>query len=250
MTKKNIVITGASSGIGWATAKALDQEGHQLIICGRRQDRLEQLARELKAPTLPLVFDVANQQAVFEALENIPKNFSPVSVLINNAGNAHGLDPVQSASLDDWNAMIDSNLKGLLYVTKALLPQMLEQAKGQIINVGSIAAKETYPNGSVYCSSKAAVDAFTEGLRIDLVGKNIRVGIVHPGMVETEFSVIRFKGDQEKANQVYAGLQPLTGADVANAIAFMIAVPPHVNVADMLLLPTQQASATLAHRKK
>lgn len=250
MNKKNILITGASSGIGWATAKALDQEEHQLIICGRRQDRLEQLARELKAPSLPLVFDVADQQAVFSTLESIPKNFFPVSVLINNAGNAHGLDPVQTAIIEDWEAMIDSNLKGLLYVTKALLPQMLTEKSGQIINVGSIAAKETYPNGSVYCSSKAAVDTFTEGLRLDLVGQNIRVGIVHPGMVETEFSVVRFKGDQEKANQVYAGLQPLSGADVAEAIAFMVGAPPHVNVADMLLLPTQQASATFAHRKK
>jgi len=173
-----------------------------------------------------------------------------VGVVINNAGNAHGLDPVQTANMEDWEAMIDSNLKGLLYVTKALLPQMLTQKSGQIINVGSIAAKETYPKGSVYCSSKAAVDAFTKGLRMDLIGKNIRVGIVHPGMVETEFSVIRFKGDQEKANQVYEGLQPLSGADVAEAIAFMVGTPPHVNVADMLLLPTQQATATIAHREK
>ena len=250
MNKKNILITGASSGIGWATAKALDQEGHQLIICGRRQDRLDQLDRELKAPSFPLVFDVTNKQEVFSALESIPKTFLPVSVVINNAGNAHGLDPVQTANMDDWEAMIDSNLKGLLYVTKALLPQMLTQKSGQIINVGSIAAKETYPKGSVYCSSKAAVDAFTKGLRMDLIGKNIRVGILHPGMVETEFSVIRFKGDQEKANQVYDGLQPLSGADVAEAITFMVGAPPHVNVADMLLLPTQQATATIAHRKK
>ena len=250
MNKKNILITGASSGIGWATAKALDQEDHQLILCGRRPERLAQLAKELKTSTHTLAFDVAYKETVFTALEDIPTVFSPVSVVINNAGNAHGLDPVQTANIDDWEAMIDSNLKGLLYVTKALLPQLLNQGTGQIINVGSIAAKETYPKGSVYCSSKAAVDTFTEGLRMDLLGTNIRVGIIHPGMVETEFSLVRFKGDKEKAAQVYEGLQPLTAQDVAQAIAFMVQAPAHVNVADMLLLPTQQASATLAHRKK
>ncbi len=250
MSKKTIVITGASSGIGWATAKALDQQDHQLILCGRRLERLEQLAQELQTTAHLLVFDVANKQAVFEAMERIPESFLPVDVVINNAGNAHGLDPVQTASIDDWEAMIDSNLKGLLYVTKALLPQLLTQGSGQIINVGSIAAKETYPKGSVYCGSKAAVDAFTEGLRMDLVGKNIRVGIIHPGMVETAFSLVRFKGDQDRAAKVYEGLQPLSAADVAAAIAFMVHAPAHVNVADMLLLPTQQASATLAHRQK
>ena len=248
MSKKNILITGATSGIGWSIAKTLDYEGNQLILCGRRKERLAQLAKELSVPSLTLTFDVSDQKTVFDSFATIPKVFTPITVLINNAGNAHGLDSVQTALIEDWEAMIDSNLKGLLYVTKALLPQMLTAPQGQIINLGSIAAKETYPKGSVYCSSKAAVDSFTEGLRMDLVGENIRVGIIHPGMVETEFSLVRFKGDQNKADQVYKGLKPLTPEDVAHAIAFMIQAPPHMNVADMLLLPTQQASASIAHR--
>ena len=249
MIKNNIVITGATSGIGWATAKALDYEGNQLILCGRREERLAQLARELSVPNLTLNFDVSDQKAVFNSFATIPEAFSPITVLVNNAGNAHGLDPVQTALIEDWEVTINANLKGLLYVTKALLPQMLIAPQGQIINLGSIAAKETYPKGSVYCGSKAAVDSFTEGLRMDLVGENIRVGIIHPGMVETEFSLVRFKGDQNKADQIYKGLRPLTAEDVAHAIAFMIQAPPHVNVADMLLLPAKQASASIVHRE-
>ena len=246
---KTILITGASSGIGWATAEKLAHESHRLILCGRRKDRLIALQQQLAVPSHILTFDVRERTAVFEAIESLPPAFEKVDVLINNAGNAHGLDLSQEASLDDWDAMMDGNVKGLLYVTKAILPQMIARCSGQIINVGSIAGKEAYPRGNVYCASKAAVDMFTQGLRLDTNPYGLRIGAIHPGLVETEFSEIRFKGDSERAKNVYQPLKALSGSDVAEAIAFMVAAPAHVTLADITLLPTDQASAYVANRK-
>ena len=193
MKKKTILITGATSGIGKATAELFGERGDRLILCGRRQERLEQLKVKFKGEIHLLNFDVRNRKAVFDAIDSLPKAWKQIDILINNAGNAHGLDTVDTADLDDWDAMIDGNVKGLMYVTKAILPQMVERKDGQIINLGSIAGIEVYPKGNVYCASKFAVDAFTRGLRIDLNPHKIRVCAVHPGLVETEFSMVRFK---------------------------------------------------------
>ena len=249
---KTILITGATSGIGLAAAKKLANEKNQLILCGRRQHKLDEISEELSksANVLSLCFDVSDKNEVNKLLSNLPKEFSSIDILINNAGNAHGLDPVQTATLDDWDAMIDGNVKGLMYVTKALLPRMIENQKGHIINLGSIAGKEVYPNGSVYCSSKFAVDAFTQGLRIDLNKDGIKVSAIHPGLVHTEFSEVRFKGDQERAAKVYEGIEALTAKDVADGILYMTQAPKHVNVADLVLLPTRQANAYISNRKK
>lgn len=246
---KIAMITGASSGIGWATAEALASQGAHLILCGRRKNRLEKLQSLLDTACLPMVFDVGDKRSVFEKIESLPNPFSKIDILINNAGNAHGLNPVQMADLEDWDAMIDSNVKGLMYVTKAVLPIMISQKTGHIINIGSIAGKEVYPKGSVYCSSKFAVDAFTKGLRLDLNPIDIKVSAIHPGMVDTEFSEVRFKGDKDKASQVYNGLTPLVAKDVADVILYMILAPKHVNIADVLLLPSAQANTYVANRK-
>ena len=249
MKEKIVRITGASSGIGWATAHSFATQNKRLILCGRRKDKLEELQKQLDVDTIVLTFDVRDRKAVFEAFASLPDSWKQIAILINNAGNAHGLDPVQTANIDDWDAMIDGNVKGLMYVTKAVLPQMLEAKKGQIINLGSIAGKEVYPNGSVYCSSKFAVDAFTNGLRIDLNPFKIRVSAVHPGLVETEFSEIRFKGDLERAEKVYKGIEALTAQDVADAIVYMASAPERVNIADLVILPTRQANAYVQNRK-
>lgn len=249
MKKKTILITGATSGIGKATAHLFAQRGDRLILCGRRQERLDELQGVFDCETHLLNFDVRERAAVFSAMESLPNDWKKIDLLINNAGNAHGLDPVHKANLDDWDAMIDGNVKGLMYVTKAVLPQMVDKKEGQIVNVGSIAGIEVYPNGNVYCASKFAVDAFTQGLRLDLNPYGIRICAVHPGLVETEFSMVRFKGDEERSKKVYDTLTPLTPEDVANAIAYMVDVPPHVTVADLTLLPTDQANATVINRK-
>jgi len=248
MKNKIILITGATSGIGWATAKKFATSGAKLILCGRRKEKLEILAKEVGGSPQLLYFDVRDKNSVFKAIENLPKSFKQIEVLINNAGNAHGLDPVQTANLEDWDSMIDGNVKGLMYVTKAVLPNMINAKKGQIINLGSIAGKEVYPKGSVYCSSKAAVDFFTKGLRIDLNSLGIRVGAIHPGLVETEFSEVRFKGDQERAKMVYKGIEALTPEDVADAIFYMTEVPENVNIADLVILPKRQANSYVNNR--
>ncbi len=250
MKNTTILITGASSGIGKATAELFAKDGARLILCGRRQERLDQLKDSLNTEVHLLNFDVRDRTAVFRAIESLPANWKQIDVLINNAGNAHGLDPVQTADLDDWDAMIDGNVKGVMYVTKAILPQMIERKAGQIINLGSIAGLEVYPNGNVYCASKFAVDAFTQGLRIDLNPYGIRVGAIHPGLVETEFSMVRFKGDETRLKNVYATITALQAEDIANAIGYMVAVPPHVTIADITLLPTDQANATVLNRQK
>jgi NADP-dependent 3-hydroxy acid dehydrogenase YdfG len=250
MKNKIALITGATSGIGWATAERLAEAGVQLILCGRRTEKLEALAKAVGGNPQLLTFDVRDKEAVFQAVDSLADAWKSIDLLVNNAGNAHGLDPVQTASLEDWDAMIDGNVKGLMYVTKAVLPHMIAAKKGQIINLGSIAGKEVYPNGSVYCSSKAAVDFFTRGLRIDLNPLGIRVGAIHPGLVETEFSEVRFKGDQTRAKNVYEGIEALTAEEVADAIFYMAQVPEKVTIADLVILPTRQANAYINNRMK
>jgi NADP-dependent 3-hydroxy acid dehydrogenase YdfG len=246
---KTALITGASSGIGYQTAKVLAEKGFQLIICGRRKERLQELQAALKpTPVHVLVFDVRSKQAVDEAISSLPEAFKQIDLLVNNAGNAHGLSAIQDGDTDDWDNMIDLNVKGLLYLTRAITPQMVARKSGQIINVGSIAGKEVYANGNVYCATKHAVDALTRSMLIDLNPYGIKVGSINPGMVETEFSVVRFKGDEERAKKVYEGLQPLTPLDVANAIGYMATLPPHVNISDLTILPTAQGAATVVKR--
>ena len=244
------LITGATSGIGWATAQRFAKEGINLVLCGRRQERLEQLKDELKdlVKIETLKFDVRNKNDVFAAISGLPDDFSTIDILINNAGNAHGLDLFHEGSVDDWDAMIDINVKGLLYVSKVVIPSMVQRKKGHIINIGSIAAKEVYPKGNVYCTSKHAVDAISEGMRIDLNPYGIRVGAVHPGMVETEFSEVRFKGDKVKAKKVYEGYEALRAEDIADIIYFVVSRPYHVNIADLLVLSTDQANGTIVNR--
>ncbi|MEC5164583.1 3-hydroxy acid dehydrogenase/malonic semialdehyde reductase [Flavobacterium sp. PL11] len=247
---KVALITGATSGIGKATAQILAQNDYKIILCGRRDDRLLELKNELSAFTEvhTLSFDVRNKKAVFDSINSLPAAFSEIDVLVNNAGNAHGLDSIQNGNLDDWDAMIDINVKGLLYVSKAIIPKMIERKSGHIINIGSIAGKEVYPNGNVYCASKHAVDALNQAMRIDLNPYGIRVGGIHPGAVQTEFSEVRFKGDSEKAANVYKGFEPLHAEDIADIIHFVISRPYHVNIADLLVLPTAQASATIINK--
>ncbi len=246
-------ITGATSGIGRAVAVVLAKEGYRLVICGRRKERLEDLKKELSDPESEnvqiLSFDVRNKTEVFEAIQSLPEEWKKVNILINNAGNAHGLSPIQEGELDDWEAMLDINVKGLLYVSRALMPAMVARKEGHIINIGSLAGKEVYPQGNVYCASKFAVDAITQGMRIDLNAHNIKVSAVNPGLVETEFSKVRFKGDEDKAASVYEGFQPLTAQDVAEVIAFVVSRPAHVNIADLLLLPTAQASSKIVNKE-
>src|SRR6056300_1400254 len=249
MKDKIVCITGASSGIGWATAKAFANQGARLILCGRRQERLTELERQLPVETQQLVFDVRDREAVFEAFDRLAEPWKKIDVLINNAGNAHGLDPVHTANIDDWDAMIDGNVKGLMYVTKAVLPLLRDSDWGHIINVGSIAGKEAYPKGSVYCASKAAVQYFTDGLRLDLNPELIRVSAIHPGLVETEFSMVRFKGDADRSKTVYQGADALRAEDVADAIVYMVEAPKSVTIADLVILPTRQASAYVINRE-
>jgi NADP-dependent 3-hydroxy acid dehydrogenase YdfG len=248
--QKTALVTGATSGIGRATARILAKNNYNIILCGRRAERLEELKKELSEFTAihTLCFDVRDKKAVFENIDSLPTPFSAIDVLINNAGNAHGLSPIQDGDLDDWDAMIDINVKGLLYVSKAVIPKMIAQENGHIINIGSIAGKEVYPNGNVYCASKFAVDAINKSMLIDLNQYGIRVGAIHPGMVETEFGEVRFKGDKDRAANTYKGLQPLTPEDIADIIHFVVSRPYHVNIADLIVFPTAQASATIAKR--
>jgi len=243
---KTALITGATSGIGKATARALSREGINLILCGRRKERLEELKKELskRVAVYTLNFDVRDKAAVFEQIEGLPEKFSKIDILINNAGNAHGLAPIQDGDIEDWDAMLDINVKGLLYVSKAIFPKMISQGSGHIINIGSTAGKEVYPNGNVYCASKHAVDALNEAMRIDLNKHGIRVGAINPGLTQTEFSEVRFKGDSEKAEKVYNGFNPLQAKDIADIIRFVITRPYHVNISDLVVMPTAQANST------
>lgn len=247
---KTALITGATSGIGRATAHEFAKHGINLILCGRRQERLDVLEHALERLTdvVTLNFDVRDKIKVKKAMDSIPDKFKQIDILINNAGNAHGLDPIQQGRLDDWDAMMDINVKGLLYVSKAVIPGMTDRQSGHIVNIGSSAGKEVYPKGNVYCASKHAVLAITEGMRIDLNPFGIKVSSVNPGLVETEFSKVRFKGDP-KADSVYKGFKALQAEDIAEIIYFTISRPPHVNIADLLVFPTAQANSTIVKKK-
>jgi len=248
--KKTALITGATSGIGKATAHEFAKHGIKLILCGRRQERLDTIQQALSRETLvhTLNFDVRDKTATFDAIHSLPKAFQTIDILINNAGNAHGLDPIQSGSLEDWDAMMDINVKGLLYVSKAIIPQMTARKSGHIINIGSSAGKEVYPKGNVYCASKHAVLAITEGMRIDLNPFAIKVSAINPGLVETEFSKVRFKGDPI-ADNVYKGYKALQPEDIADIIYFTITRPAHVNIADLLVFCTAQASSSIVKKE-
>jgi NADP-dependent 3-hydroxy acid dehydrogenase YdfG len=252
MKNKTALITGATSGIGMATARLFAKNGIRLILCGRRQERLESLASELQKHTevCTLNFDVRDKIHVFESIEGLSEAFSEIDILINNAGNAHGMDLIQDGNTENWDAMLDINVKGLLYVSKAVFPGMLKRESGQIINIGSTAGKEVYPKGNVYCASKYAVAAITQGMRIDLNGKGIKVGSINPGMVETEFSEVRFKNDLERAKKVYQGFTPLQAKDIADIIWFAVTRPPHVNIADLTVMCLDQASSTIVNKSE
>ena len=248
---KTALITGATSGIGKACAFKFAQNNYNLILTGRREDRLLELKNELQKEyeneVITLTFDVREREAVKIAIDSLLDK--TIDVLVNNAGLAAGLDHIQDGSMDDWDQMIDTNVKGLLYVTKAITPLMAARRSGHIINIGSIAGKEVYPKGNVYCASKHAVDALTKGMRIDLLESGIKVTQVAPGAVETEFSMVRFKGDKETADNVYKGFEPLHAEDIAEVTFYVTTLPPHVNINDLLIMPTAQASATNLTRK-
>jgi hypothetical protein len=251
--KKIALITGATSGIGEATALLLARNGFNIIITGRRQDHLNKVRGKIESGTasevIELCFDIRKHSEVIQALDKIPDSWKKIDVLINNAGLAAGLDHFQEANLADWEQMIDTNIKGLLYISREISRWMIARDSGHIINIGSIAGKEVYEKGNVYCATKFAVDALTRGMRTDMVKHNIKVTCIAPGMVETEFSLVRFKGDSERAARVYEGLTPLHAEDIAEAILFAVTRPPHVNINEMLIMPTAQASATVVKRE-
>lgn len=245
-------ISGATSGIGEAVAKIFAAHDYSLILCGRRQERLQALQKELEEENIcvkTLCFDTQKPEEVEAAFQSLPTRWQAVDVLINNAGLAAGFEPVHEGHIEDWEQMIDTNLKGLLYVSKTIIPKMIERKSGQIIHVSSIAGKEAYPNGAVYCASKHAVEAVAKAMRVELLPYGIKVGSIAPGMVETEFSQVRFHGDQQKAKEVYKGLLPLTAEDIAEAVWFMANRPPHVNIADLTIFPTAQGSVRDSFRK-
>lgn len=243
---KTVLVTGATAGIGESTAEYFARNNWNVIVCGRRKERLFKLNQRLEkddVKILPLAFDISKRNEVDSALKSIPDEFKKIDLLINNAGGAHGLDPFQNASIDDWDAMIGSNLQGLLYISKPISNWMIENGKGHIINVSSIAGTQVYPNGNVYNAVKHACDALTKAMRIDLLGTGVKVSSISPGLVETEFSMVRFKGDKEKADAVYQGYTPLSGEDLAESIYWMATRPAHVNIADIVIYPSDQASA-------
>jgi len=250
---KTVLITGATSGIGAACAHQFAKEGYRLILIARRAQKLADAAHHLSdkyaVEVKTLVADVRDQNAVTDILNSLPQEWKKVDVLVNNAGLSQGLDPINEGSFSDWDAMIDTNIKGLLYVTKIVSGWMVSAGEGHIINIGSIAGKEVYPNGNVYCATKHAVDALNKGMRMDLLPHGIKVTAINPGMVETEFSLVRFKGDASRAEQVYEGMTPLFADDIADAIWYAVSRPKHVNINDMLIMPTAQASGTLVNRK-
>jgi 3-hydroxy acid dehydrogenase / malonic semialdehyde reductase len=250
---KTVMITGASSGIGAECAKAFGSAGYNLIITGRRMERLQELKKQVEedhvVEVLALKLDVRDREQVNQAIEGLEGHWRNIDILVNNAGLALGLEMIQEGHHDDWNQMIDTNIKGLLYVSRAVIPLMIERREGHIINIGSIAGREVYPKGNVYCATKHAVDALSQGMRIDLVQHGIKVSQVSPGATDTEFSKVRFHGDEKRAKDVYQGYHPLSGADVAHVVLFVASLPGHVNVNDLLLMPTAQASATVFHKK-
>ena len=249
---KTILITGASSGIGAACAKVFAQAGAKLLLIARRQERLEQLAAELSKDASSiylLTLDVRDRSSVESALSNLPDPWSTVDILINNAGLSRGLDKLHEGNLQDWEEMIDTNVKGLLYLTRFVVPGMVSRGRGHVVNLGSVAGHQTYPGGNVYCATKAAVRVISEGLKQDLLGTPVRVSSIDPGMVETAFSEVRFHGDAERAKRVYQGVTPLTPDDIADVIFFCVTRPPHVNISEVLLMPTDQAGAMLLNKQ-
>jgi len=246
------LVTGASSGIGMACARALAGEGANLILAARRMDRLKALAGELLhdcgVDVLPFELDVRQQPAVEQMVRSLPSDWAAIDILVNNAGLSRGLDKVYQGQLEDWEEMLDTNVKGLLYVSRAVLPGMIERNRGHVVNIGSIAGREVYPSGNVYCASKFAERAISKGMLLDVNGSRVRVTTIDPGMVETEFSSVRFHGDDARAKKVYQGVTPLRGEDVADAVVYSVTRPDHVNVAELVLLPTCQASAMVVHR--
>lgn len=249
----NAFITGVTSGFGKAISFRLAGLGYNLVITGRRAERLEQLTKELiqkyQVKVLPLCFDIRDNEACTKAVENLPAEFKIIDLLINNAGLAAGASPFQESNMDDFEQMIDTNVKGLLFITKLIIPGMIEKESGHIINISSISGFEVYPNGSVYCATKHAVNAITKGLRIDLVKHGIKVSSVSPGFVETEFSIVRYHGDEEKAKAVYSGLTPLNAEDIADTVEFIVTRPSHVSINDIQINPVQQANTYISHRK-
>jgi len=248
--KKIAFITGATSGIGYSVSKILAKD-YALILCGRRELRLKNIKDELSKITevYTLCYDIRDNESLNKSFESLPTEWKKVYILINNAGNAHGMDLIHEGRISDWDAMIDINVKGLLYVSKLIIPIMIKFNRGIIINLGSIAGKEVYPKGNVYCASKYAVDAITKGMQVDLNNYNIKVSSVNPGLVETEFALVRFKGDKEKANLVYDKIKPLTPDDVAEVIYFIINRPDNVNISDITIFPKNQASSTVINRE-
>lgn len=251
--KQIALITGASSGFGWATARKLAEKGYDLILTGRRGDRLQELETKLHqmfgTKCRLLVFDIRDKKMVFQQLENLEQDWKKIDLLINNAGLALGRDFFEDADMDDWETMIDTNLKGVIYMTRAVLPHMISNKKGHIINMGSIAGKEIYEKGNVYCASKHALDALSRSMRVDLLRNGIKVTAIHPGAAETEFSIVRFKGDPEKAESVYKGFKPLDAEDIAETIWFCASQPPHVCINDLEITCTAQANAYLFHKE-
>ncbi|MFK7972744.1 MAG: SDR family NAD(P)-dependent oxidoreductase [Bacteroidia bacterium] len=246
---RTILITGATAGIGQACARIFAQEGNcRLILTGRRTERLSALAAELPVECLALPFDVRNADAVSRAIEGLSEPWSAIDILVNNAGLAVGKGPLQEAPIDDWDRMIDTNIKGLLYMTRAVAPGMVARGKGHIINIGSVAGKEVYPGGGVYCGTKHAVDAISRGMRMDLLADGIKVSQVCPGLVDTEFSTVRFKGDKNQADSTYNGMTPLSGDDIAKVVSFVANLPAHMNIEDVVVFPTDQGAATLVKR--
>ncbi len=249
--KRIALITGATSGIGKATAEAFANAGIDLILCGRRSEVLDELKIYFseKVAVTTLIFDVRNQVDVANAIESLSEEWKNIDILVNNAGNAHGLEPIQDGNIADWDAMIDGNVKGLLYVSKAVMPIMVAREKGHIINISSVAGKYTYPNGAVYCASKSAVEAISEGMRHDLTKYGVKITNIAPGAVETDFSLVRFKGDTERAKKVYEGFDPIQPEDVADTILYAINTPDRVTIADIVLYAKAQAAPTMIHRK-
>jgi 3-hydroxy acid dehydrogenase / malonic semialdehyde reductase len=248
-----VLITGASSGIGLACARAFAQAGAKIILSARRLERLESLSQELQKEFSTGVYilpmDVTQRSQVESQLKNLPDDWSKIDILINNAGLSRGLDKLYEGNIQDWEEMIDTNVKGLLYVTRSVVPGMVERGRGHVINIGSLAGHQTYPKGNVYCGTKVAVRAISEGLKQDLLGTALRVTSVDPGLVETEFSKVRFRGDEDRAQGVYQGLTPLTPEDVANTVFYCATRPPHVNISEVLMMPTDQSGSTLVYRQ-
>ncbi len=243
LVDRTVLVTGASSGIGRSCAAAFASAGARLLLCARRLERVEELAASLQTEAYVFPLDVRDRAAVDAAIGGLPEGWSQIDVLVNNAGLAAGLGPLHENDPDDWDRMLDTNVRGLLNVTNAVVSAMVERGRGHVVNIGSIAGRETYPGGTVYCATTAAVDRSTRGLRMDLLGTGVKVSTVDPGMVETEFSVVRFEGDRERAVSVYEGVTPLTPDDVAEAVVWVADRPAHVQVADLVILPTDQASA-------